>query len=273
MTPERWARIEALFDAALALPEPERAPFLEREAEDAELRGEVDSLLGADRTADALIEELVGSGAGAALAQASLAGRRLGPYRLVRELGRGGMGAVYLALRDDDEYRTEVAIKVLHRGLETEAAVARFRDERQILATLEHPGIVRLLDGGSTDDGLPYLVMEHVAGVPITAWADERRLSVAARVALFRKVCDAVGYAHGRLIVHRDLKPQNILVDQRGDPKLLDFGIARLLDDVDRQALTRTGAQLLTPGYASPEQVRGEPVSTAADVYALLLVI
>ena len=159
---------------------------------------------------------------------------------------------------------------MLHHGLETAAAIARFRDERQILATLEHPGIVRMLDGGSTDEGLPYLVMEHVRGVPITTWTADQRLSVRERASLFRKVCDAVGYAHGRLIVHRDLKPQNILMDARGEPKLLDFGIARLLDEASvREAQTRTGAQLLTPGYASPEQVRGEPVSTTADVYAL----
>jgi WD40 repeat protein len=209
-------------------------------------------------------------GRAAASATVPEAPRRLGPYRLERLLGEGGMGAVYLAVRDDDEYRRAVAIKLLHHGLETPAAVARFRDERQILASLEHPNIVRLLDGGRTDAGLPYLVMERIEGAPITGWAEEQGLDVGARVALFRKVCAAVAYAHQRLVVHRDLKPSNILVGADGEPKLLDFGIAKLLDpDAGREARTHTGMHLLTPAYASPEQIKGEPVSTSADVYAL----
>ncbi|HWO23421.1 MAG TPA: protein kinase [Kofleriaceae bacterium] len=194
--------------------------------------------------------------------------RRIGPYRIGRELGHGGMGTVYLAVRDDDEYRTEVAIKLLHHGLAP--AVARFRDERQILATLEHPGIVRLLDGGSTKERLPYLVMEHIVGAPITTWVDARNLGVRARVELFCKVCVAVAYAHGKLVIHRDIKPSNILVTEDGTPKLLDFGIAKLLDpEAGREAATSTGFLLCTPAYAAPEQVLGQPVSTATDVYAL----
>ena len=182
-------------------------------------------------------------------------------------IGRGGMGAVYLAARDDDEYRTHVAIKVLAHGIDTADAIARFRDERQILATLDHPNIVRLLDGGSTDDGLPYLVMEHVVGEPITLDAERRALTVRARVELFRRVCAAVAFAHQRLIVHRDIKPSNILV-AGDDPKLLDFGIAKLLAP-DDNARTRTGLHRFTPEYASPEQVRGAAPSTSTDVYSL----
>jgi serine/threonine protein kinase len=181
---------------------------------------------------------------------------------------------VFLAERVDGEYQTKVAIKLLRR-LDSQDAIARFRDERQILATLEHPGIVRLLDGGSTDSGQPYLVMEYVAGVPISRYCAERRLSLPERLELFNRAAAAVAFAHQRLVVHRDLKPSNILVTREGTPKLLDFGISKLLDspeglrDNQREASTRTGMQLLTPEYASPEQVRGQPISTATDVYSL----
>jgi WD40 repeat protein len=269
MTPERFRRVEEVFDAVADAAAADRDALLDTLCgEDAELRAEVTSLLralGSDAT-------VIAGAIGRAAASATLpeAPRRLGPYRLERLLGEGGMGAVYLAVRDDDEYRRAVAIKLLHHGLETPAAVARFRDERQILASLEHPNIVRLLDGGRTDAGLPYLVMERIEGAPITRWAEERGLDVPARVALFRKVCAAVAYAHQRLVVHRDLKPSNILVGADGEPKLLDFGIAKLLDPgAGREARTHTGMHLLTPEYASPEQIRGEPVSTSADVYAL----
>lgn len=272
MTPERWAQIEELFAATVDLPAPEREALLAREcAGDPELRRELDSLLESAVDASTWIRGVIEREVATLEPVATpLQSRRVGPYRLVRELGQGGMGAVYLAVRDDDEYKTEVAIKLLHRGLETAEAVSRFRDERQMLATLEHPFIVRLLDGGRTEDGLPYLVMENVEGEPITRWAEARGSDVPARVALFRKVCAAVAYAHQKLIVHRDIKPANILVTAEGEPKLLDFGIAKLLDPLEgREAHTRTGARLLTPEFASPEQVRGGPVSTAADVYSL----
>jgi hypothetical protein len=268
-SPERFRRIEEVFDAAADAAPEDRDALLDRLCDgDPDLRAEVASLLAASAGANDRIAAAVG-GEAARVAGAATP-RRLGPYRLEREIGHGGMGAVYLAVRDDDEYRTKVAIKLLHHGLETAQAVARFRDERQILATLEHPGIVRLLDGGSTEERLPYLVMEHVEGAPITAWADRRGLDVRGRVELFRKVCAAVAFAHQKLVVHRDIKPSNVLVTDAGEPKLLDFGIAKLLDPgAGREAATRTGMRLLTPEYASPEQVRGEPVSTAADVYAL----
>jgi hypothetical protein len=272
VTPERFQRVEDIFHAAADASAGERADVLDRLcAGDAELRAEVESLLAAMAGAPTHIQAAIGRAASRMAEEvAPAAPRRLGAYRLERELGRGGMGAVYLAVRDDDEYRTRVAIKLMHGGLETAEAVARFRDERQILATLEHPGIVRLLDGGSTDERLPYLVMEHVEGAPITQWAEERGLDVRVRVELFRGVCAAVAYAHQKLVVHRDIKPSNVLVTTEGQPKLLDFGIAKLLDPgAGREAATRTGMRLLTPEYASPEQMRGEPVSTAADVYAL----
>ena len=275
MNPGRFQRIEALFDAACELPPDQRGALLDREcADDPSLRAEVESLLAFAPGSARQIGSIVGREASRVAAERDIApvARRIGAYRLERELGMGGMGAVYLAIRDDDAYRTAVAIKLLHHGLETAYAVARFRDERQILATLEHPGIVRLLDGGSTDQRLPYLVMEYIEGTPITAWADAGGLGVTARVALLRRVCAAVAYAHQKLVVHRDIKPSNILVTREGAPKLLDFGIAKLIDpaaDAGREARTRTGMHLLTPEYASPEQVRGEPASTATDVYSL----
>ena len=197
---------------------------------------------------------------------------RLGPYRLIREIGHGGMGTVYLSVRDDDAFQKRVAIKVLRRGMDTDSIVRRFRHERQILASLEHPFIASLLDGGSTPDGRPYFAMEYVEGQPIVDYCDTHRLDTAARLELFRHVCTAVQYAHQNLIIHRDIKPANVLVIADGTPKLLDFGIAKLLNPElagQTLALTAPGLQLMTPEYASPEQVRGEAVTTATDVYSL----
>jgi len=199
-------------------------------------------------------------------------GPRVGTYRLVRELGQGGMGAVYLAVRDDDAFHKRVAVKVLKRGMDTEAIVRRFRTERQILAGLDHPNIARLLDGGTTADGRPYLVMEYVDGAPLVEFAESRQLDTTARLDLFLQVAAAVQYAHQNLVIHRDLKPANVLVTHDGVPKLLDFGIAKLLNpEMAGQTLapTAAGLQLMTPEYASPEQVRGETVTTATDVYSL----
>lgn len=282
MTPERWQQIEALFDAVADLSVDERRGRLDDAcSEDDELRAEVESLLAALEGAPTRIHEVIGQQAVdlAMLAStspglgAARIDEQLGRYRLLEKLGEGGMGVVFLAERVDGEYRTNVAIKLL-RGLETREAVSRFRDERQILATLEHPGIVRLLDGGSTDSGQPYLVMEYVDGVPISSYVAQQRLSLHERLELFNRAAAAVAFAHQRLVVHRDLKPSNILVTRDGAPKLLDFGIAKLLvhpheSGVPREASTRTGMQLLTPEYASPEQVRGQPISTATDVYSL----
>jgi serine/threonine protein kinase/tetratricopeptide (TPR) repeat protein len=198
--------------------------------------------------------------------------RRIGAYRILRELGHGGMGTVYLAARADDQYQKRVAIKTI-RGLDSEEVLRHFRRERQILAALDHPNIARLFDGGSTDDGLPYFVMEFVEGQPIDDFCDERRLSVHERLRLFRGVCAAVQYAHSNLVVHRDLKPKNILVDAQGVPKLLDFGIAKLLNpEISGDAATGT-VLAMTPEYASPEQTRGQPITTATDVYSLGVVL
>jgi non-specific serine/threonine protein kinase/serine/threonine-protein kinase len=197
---------------------------------------------------------------------------RLGPYRLIREIGHGGMGTVYLGVRSDDAFQKRVAIKVLKRGMDTDSIVRRFRHERQILASLEHPFIASLLDGGSTPDGRPYFAMEYVEGQPIVDYCDTHRLDTPARLALFRHVCTAVQYAHQNLVIHRDIKPANVLVTPDGTPKLLDFGIAKLLNpELGGQTLAPTapGLQLMTPEYASPEQVRGDAVTTASDVYSL----
>jgi tetratricopeptide (TPR) repeat protein len=273
VTPDRWRQIETVYEAVLDLAPEARADHLARVCgEDQALRDEVLTLLESTAGASAALRRAVAQEADRMMSSATAAqiGRRLGSYRLATLIGEGGMGAVFRATRIDAEFKRVVAIKILHRGLGTTHAAARFRDERQILATLDHPGIVKLIDGGSTEDGLPYLVMEHIEGLPITKFAREHRLSTRARVELIVKVCAAVQYAHQMLVVHRDIKPSNIIVDTAGEPKLLDFGIAKLLDeDVAREARTRTGSSLLTPEYASPEQARSEPVATASDVYSL----
>src|SRR4029077_590638 len=198
-----------------------------------------------------------------------------GPYRVIREIGRGGMGRVFLAERADHEFSRRVAIKLIKRGMDTDAIIRRFRNEREILASLDHPNIARLLDGGTCRDGLPYFVMEYIEGQPIDCFCDERRYSISERLRLFRKVCAAVTYAHQHLVVHRDIKPSNTLVTAEGEPKLLDFGIARLVRTGESSETTAslTGPILMTPEYASPEQILGLPASTLTDVYSLAVVL
>ena len=208
--------------------------------------------------------------------EVTTAGRRIGPYQTLREIGRGGMGVVWLATRADDAYQKQVAIKLVWPGPESGEVLRRFRQERQILANLEHPNIARMLDGGTTEEGWPYVVMEYIEGQSITHYCTAHQLSLNERLQLFRTVCDAVQYAHQNLVVHRDLKPGNILVTEGGTVKLLDFGIAKLLNpdlSPDDSAATRTGLHLMTPEYASPEQVRGEAITTASDVYSLGVVL
>ncbi|HKH43450.1 MAG TPA: serine/threonine-protein kinase, partial [Thermoanaerobaculia bacterium] len=201
-------------------------------------------------------------------------GESLGPYRLLRTIGSGGMGTVYLARREDEHYQQEVAVKILRADLESTEAIHRFLAERQILARLQHPNIARLYDGGRTGDGRPYLVMERIDGTPVDEYCDRHRLTIDQRLLLFQKICAAVQHAHQNLLVHRDLKPANILVTPEGEPKLLDFGIAKQLAPEPGDALeTQLGSRLLTPGYASPEQVRGEPITTASDVYSLGVIL
>ncbi len=270
--------MEEVFEAALERRPGERSAYLDSACEgDESLRNQVDTLLLAlDRSSsnfpttpaagmalsDTMVEDLT----------PSVIGKRLGAYRIERELGRGGMGSVYLAVRADDEFKKRVAIKLIKRGMDTDFIVRRFRNERQILASLDHPHIARLLDGGTTDDGLPYFVMEYVEGQPIFEYCEERKLTIVDRLKLFREVCAAVHYAHETLVIHRDLKPGNILVTAAGTPKLLDFGIAKLLNpDLSSHALDPTTAamRLMTPEYASPEQVRGESITAVSDVYSL----
>ena len=279
MNPERFATLRRLFDDAIELAPADRVSLLDRLcADDPLLRADVEQLLLAHERADAHWERPVGMALAEALRDetgADQVGRRFGAYELTRLIGVGGMGAVFEAVRADDQYRKRVAIKMLRRGVSGEQAILRFRQERQILATLDHPNITALLDGGVTDDGQPFLVMEYVDGAPLTHWSDAHQLSTSARVTLLRQVCAAVQHAHQSLVVHRDLKPGNILVTSTGVVKLLDFGIARLLRDpmVEHDVtITQQAPPPFTPAYASPEQLRGLPATVATDVYALGIV-
>ena len=273
VTPERWKQVKGVVGAALDRPAEERAAFVESAcAGDLELRTEVESLLA---SASAAPEFLETAGRPFLLRPpvvsppAARAGARIGRYRVVREIGRGGMGAVYLAERDDEEYRQRVAIKLVRGDVDSGSVLRRFRQERQILAELDHPNIARLLDGGTTDEGLPYFVMEYVDGAPIDAYCEAGKLAVRQRLELFRTVCAAIGDAHRKQVVHRDLKPSNILVTAPGTPKLVDFGIAKVLTPASGSELTATGTHLMTPEYGSPEQWRGRPVTPASDIYSL----
>lgn len=267
----RWLRIEYLFYAALELEEGRTAFLDEACGGDAELRKEVDSLLHSSGKTMGFLRQPVLQAAQQITAEDGLSGKRIGAYRLLRVTGEGGMGKVYLAARADDLYQKEVAIKTVQGGLgQNRAMLLRFRSERQILANLDHPNIARLLDGGITDEGLPYLVMEYVNGVRLDDYCRVNKLGTEQRLQLFCTVCAAVEYAHKNLVVHRDIKPANILVTAEGIPKLLDFGIAKLLNPESGDlAKTLTSERMMTPEYASPEQVRGDQVTTSTDVYAL----
>ena len=273
MSGNNWDRVQEIFLDAADLPSAERDPFLARACHgDTGLRSEVESLLRADAAGGSAIAAAIEAEVSALLDDdAPLAGTRMGPYRLLKEIGRGGMGSVYLGERDDEHYRKLVAIKVVKRGMDSTEVLARFRHERQILASLEHPYIARLIDGGTTPDGRPFFVMEYVQGQPIDTYCRDQNLNLESRLRLFLRVCEAVAYAHRALVVHRDLKPGNIFVGAEGIPKLLDFGVAKLLDPGNDPGLTSTSAAMgpFTPEYASPEQIRGLAITTAADVYAL----
>jgi len=275
MTPERWKRIEALYQAAVDLEGEARAELLQREcADDASLLSEVEALLRHDARGDQTISGVIQRVALEVVERESgaLVGRRLGAWRLVKRIAQGGMGAVYLGERCDGQFEQRAAVKLLNPALLSPEALARFNSERQILARLSHPSIARLYDGGTTDEGVPYLVMEYIEGLPIDTFCTERRLGTQARLELFNKVCAAVDYAHRNLVVHRDIKPSNILVDAQGEPKLLDFGVAKLIDRehlANAAAVTLADLRMLTPKYASPEQLKGETITTATDVYSL----
>lgn len=271
---QRWSRIAVLFDALVELAPAERQQRLaDLERDDASIAADLRALLAADADANALLDAGAVAVVPGLLADGAPADRRAGPYHLLRPIGEGGMGVVWLAERTDGAYEQQVAVKVLKRGMDSVAIMRRFLQERRILARLHHPHIVRLVDGGMSADGRPFYVMEHVDGRAITRYAAEHRIDVAARVALLAKVADAVAYAHTQLIVHRDLKPSNVLVDAAGEPRVLDFGIAKLIEPSGEETVTGTGLRVLSPAYAAPEQILGEPVGTTTDVYALGLML
>ncbi|MBV8707162.1 MAG: protein kinase, partial [Acidobacteriaceae bacterium] len=287
----RWAELKALFDSAILLDPPERQFFIENECgPNQELRRELESLLLAYDETGSFLEQPAASvksfadtvfGATGTVSPSGesediAVGSRVGAYSLQREIGRGGMGAVYLATRADGEFTKRVAIKLIRKGRENDFAIRRFRRERQILARLENQYVARLIDGGSTDTGSPYFVMEYVEGVPVTDFCEEHALNTRERLELFLKICSAVQYAHERNIIHRDLKPGNILVKADGTPKLLDFGIAKILGaDAPSQGSDATvaGLRMLTPAYASPEQMRGDGATERSDVYSLGVIL
>jgi serine/threonine protein kinase/type II secretory pathway pseudopilin PulG len=275
MKTEDWQRLKEVFYAIVDLPEFERAAVLEKYEED--IRNQVEKLITANEEADDFMVEPAFIEAGFSEENETdfYVGGQIGSYKILEEIGHGGMGTVYLAARRDD-FEKRVALKLIKRGMDTNSVLKRFVLERQILARLEHPNIANLLDGGSTDDGLPYLVMEYIEGEPIIKYCDSRNLDIFERLELFQKVCAAVSYAHQNLVVHRDLKPSNILVTQDRTPKLLDFGIAKLLHSdwsLDTNEATATMFRVMTPEYASPEQISGLPVTTTSDVYSLGVVL
>ncbi len=278
MTPAQWSVVKEILSGALERPPAERSDYLEVACGgDPDLRRRVEALIAADQQTWGLMET-------PAVASSSLAkslilpssGERIGAYEILEEIGHGGMGVVFLARRADDQYEKNVAIKLARLGVAGDWVERRFRAERQIVASLDHPHIARLIDGGATTDGRAYLVMEYVEGEPLGRWCDAHGLGTRERLGIFLDVCAAVAYAHQHLVVHRDLKPANILVTPEGAVKLLDFGIAKLIGpEVTGEPAERTGTllRLLTPDYASPEQIRGEAISTSSDVYALGIVL
>jgi len=284
MSGARWDRIKEIVSASLDLQEPERSAYVSEQCgEDSDLHGEVQSLIASYEEAEGFLDKPVipelpdramtlleqGVAPHVAGGDARL-GQRLGPYRIVELLGSGGMGVVYRAVREDGDFSMNVAIKLVKRGMDSDLILRRFRRERQILARLNHPNIARLLDGGVTHEGLPFFVMEFIAGTPLDDYLRRNKLPLDQRLDMFLAVAAAVGYAHQNLVVHSDLKASNIMISKEGVPKLLDFGIARLVDPETEDQTQRTGAfRAVTPAYASPEHLRGDPVTVASDVYSL----
>lgn len=271
-----WLKFKEIFQDALDLPTEARLDFVRSKTDgDKELFNKVKNLLASYDEADDFIEtpKVSISDFVSKTPKVSLIGQKIGAYRIESEIGRGGMGAVYLATRADKEFEKRVAVKLIKRGLDTDEIIRRFRNERQILAGLEHPNITRLIDGGATEDGLPYLVMDYVEGEPLTKYCEKHELSIEECLNLFLKICSAVRYAHQNLIIHRDLKPSNVLVTNDGTPKLLDFGIAKLIDEADEETQNHTVTRVMTPEYASPEQIQGKQITTASDVYSLGVIL
>ena len=280
MTPERWQQVKQVLATALELDPVERVSYLDRSyATDASLRGDIAPLLASEeRLKDQFLDGTDLAAAAAAVISPDenfWVGRRVGPYKVVEQIGSGGMGEVYRAFRADDQYRKVVALKFVRAGQYSNDVFARFKNERQILAGLDHPNLAKLLDGGTSEEGMPYFVMELIDGQPITEYCNEHDLSIRERLKLFLQVCAGVHYAHQRLIIHRDIKPGNILVTADGIPKLLDFGIAKIVESGDAGSpdATLTSFRVLTPRYASPEQIKGEAMTIATDVYSLGVVM
>jgi len=288
MSPDDWKKAEVLFDAAIELASKDRKAYLDaHDGGDALVRLQVENLLASDTSAGDFIESPVWTDSSVFSTSDKLnisvniserhfpdkyIGGTIGQYRIISELGCGGMGSVYLAERSDGEFEQRVAIKLIKRGMGSDFIIQRFRHERQILASLEHPFIGRLLDGGTTADGEPYFVMEHITGETLFDHCDHYHLDITERLALFRKICSAIKYAHERLIIHRDIKPGNIIINRSGEPKLLDFGIAKILDpDLIHESINPTASMLrmMTPDYASPEQMQGSEITAQSDIYSL----
>ncbi len=281
LSPERWSKVENLFDRAVELDADAQLEYLETACRgDTELLNYILDLLRASPSIDEMIEKTIIDSVGRAFADDSaqaddMRGEKIGPYQVIRLIGSGGMGMVYLAERVDQQYDQQVAIKLGRHRLVDPETILRLRNERQILADLDHPNIARLFDGGTTEEGVPYLVMEYIDGIRIDTFCDLHQLNVVERLKIFQTICTAVHYAHQNLVIHRDIKAANILVATDGTPKLLDFGIAKLIDSAGEAAdgLTREGAVLMTPANATPEQILRKPVTTATDVYALGLLL
>ncbi|MDM7920711.1 MAG: serine/threonine-protein kinase, partial [Pyrinomonadaceae bacterium] len=278
MRSEDWKKVKEVLADALERPVTERQAFLDAQKLSPELRIEIETLLAFEEGSEGVMQLSAVEFAKDLLDDApesKLIGQTIGSYRIIREIGYGGMGVVYLAERADGKFDQKVALKLLKRELNTAALRRRFEQERAILASLEHPNIARLLDAGATDDQVPFIAMEYVEGLPIDVFCDKYELSLSKRLDLFRTVCAAVNFAHRNLVVHRDLKPSNILVNEDGMPKLLDFGIAKVLSE-EFQALgaaTVTNLGVMTPSYASPEQLRNESVTTSTDIYSLGVIL
>lgn len=277
MSPEQWQKVKSVLEQAIEIPPDARVEFLDKACGDDDvLRKEVETLLGFDNTNAERFEQSAFSAFSLkndpAKNGANLIGSQIGKYKIIGELGAGGMGAVYLAERADGEFHQKVALKLIKRGMDSDAVLRRFLNERQILASLEHPNIAHLIDGGTTHNDLPFFVMEYVEGEPIIEYARRKNLDLKARLSIFLKVCAAVSFAHQNLVIHRDLKPSNILITKDQDVKLLDFGIAKLLKD-ETDGETATQMQIFTPEYASPEQIKGEKLTTATDVYSLGVIL
>ncbi len=275
MNSENWQKIKEVFNEAVEIPSAERAEFLQKKINgDEEMRREVEKMLvfaDEDSMSDSLEKnafEIFTNGDQAKLPE------RIGEYKIIKEIGRGGMGAVYEAVRETENFRQRAALKIIKRGMDTDAILSRFRHEQKILASLEHANIARFLDGGMTGDGLPFYAMEFVEGKFIDDYCKEKNLSVKEKLELFREVCAAVQYAHQNLVIHRDLKPKNILVTEDGTPKLLDFGIGKILASDEAEEIgTATQFGMMTPAYASPEQIRGERIGTTSDIYSLGVIL